>query len=117
MGFFKASLQSEIIAFSKEKRRLLNFERVQITNRVISCKQRLVLGDSSASSEIATLESLLKALILKDLYGWRPYSFEYCSSVGFAFVRVGVSASFGRFLLCTCETAGVKFFTYFAVTY
>ena len=72
--FFKASPQSEIIAFSKEKRRLLNFECVQISNRLISCKQRLVLGDNSASSEIATLESRLKALILKDLEGVKTRS-------------------------------------------
>ena len=67
--FFKFSLKSEIIDFSKRKRRCLNRERVFLTNRLIVCKQRLVQGDVNIASEIASLESQLKVLMLKELEG------------------------------------------------
>ena len=45
--FFKLSLKKECINFAKDKRTELNREKVNLTNRLILCKQRLVRGDTS----------------------------------------------------------------------
>ena len=49
-------------------------ERVTLTNQLIDRKQRLVLGDNSVLAEIATLESRLKILTLRDLEGVKVHS-------------------------------------------
>lgn len=67
--FFKESLKQDIICFAKNKRKFACRERVALTNRLIVLKRRLVLGDIFLSSEIASLESRLKALIFNDLEG------------------------------------------------
>ena len=67
--FFKRSLRAEIVSYSKLKRRELFHERVKLTNRLISCKQRLCQGDNSVVSTIVSLESRLKELTLRDLEG------------------------------------------------
>lgn len=72
--FFKRCLQSEIVSFSSNKRKSLCHERVVLTNRLIDCKQRLVQGDNSVVAEIATLESRLKSLTLRDLEGVKVQS-------------------------------------------
>ena len=72
--FFKRCLRSEIVSFSKDKRKSLCRERVTLTNQLIDCKQRLVQGDNSVLAEIATLESRLKILTLRDLEGVKVHS-------------------------------------------
>ena len=67
--FFKRCLQSEIVSFTSSKRKSLCRERVVLTNSLIDCKRRLVQGDNSVVAEIASLESRLKALTLRDLEG------------------------------------------------
>ena len=67
--FFKESLRAEIIDFSRERRKRLCRERILLTNRLISYKQRLVRGDSFLGEEIAALESQLKALALQEPEG------------------------------------------------
>ena len=65
--FCKESLKQDILLFSKNKHKFACRERVVLTNRLISVKQRLVLGDAFLSSEIASLESRLKALVFTEL--------------------------------------------------
>ena len=67
--FFKESLKQDIILSSKNKCKFACRERVVLTNRLIFLKQRLVLGDAFLSSEIASLESRLKALVFTELEG------------------------------------------------
>ena len=67
--FFKNSIKSDIIFFSRQKRRRLSHERVMLTNRIISLKRRLVSGDVSVCFEIESLVSRLKVLTLKELEG------------------------------------------------
>ena len=67
--FFKCSIKSDIISFSKQKRRRLSHECVLLTNRIILLKRRLVSGDVSVRNEIESLESQLKVLSLKELEG------------------------------------------------
>ena len=66
--FFKESLKQDI-SFAKNKRKFASRERVILTNRLIELKQRLVRGDVFLSSEIASLESRLKALVFNELEG------------------------------------------------
>lgn len=47
----------------------LNREKVNLTNRLILCKQRLVRGDTSASAEIIALEARLFALFSFEIEG------------------------------------------------
>ena len=67
--FFKNSLQAEIIAFSRTKRKNLSHERVVLTNEIIRLKALLVSGDFSVSPVIRDLENKLKDLVLKELSG------------------------------------------------
>ena len=67
--FFKRSIKADCISFSREKRRVLNRERVVLTNRLIVCKQLLVRGDSSVKPEIISLEAQLSALAQRELEG------------------------------------------------
>ena len=61
--FFKTSLKSEIVFFSRIRRRCLSRERVFLVNRLVSLKRRLTSGDCTVATEISRLESELKALI------------------------------------------------------
>jgi len=65
--FFLLSLKSDVSDFSKKKRPFLNCKHVYLTNRLIACKQHLVEGDINIASEISSLESQLKVLLLKKL--------------------------------------------------
>ena len=47
----------------------LNREKVNLTNHLILCKQRLVRGDTSASAEIIALEARLFALFSFEIEG------------------------------------------------
>ena len=67
--FFKSSLKTDVVAFSRERRKNLSRERVLITNRLIDLKQRIIQGEQQLSCEIDALDSKLKALITKDLEG------------------------------------------------
>ena len=67
--FFKTSLKSEIVFFSRIRRRCLSRERVFLVNRLVSLKRRLTSGDSTVATEISRLESELKALISRELEG------------------------------------------------
>ena len=67
--FFKESLKQDIISFAKNKRKFAFRERVVLTNRIIELKQRLIQSDAFLSSEIASLESRLKALVFNELEG------------------------------------------------
>lgn len=72
--FFKLSLKKECIDFAKDKRTELNREKVNLTNRLILCKQRLVRGDTSASAEIIALEARLFALFSLEIEGVKTRS-------------------------------------------
>ena len=67
--FLKSSLQAEIVAFSRERRKNLSRERVSITNQIINLKRRIVQGEVTLSNEVDALESRLRALITKQLEG------------------------------------------------
>lgn len=67
--FFKLSLKEEAIDFAKQKRIELNRERVNLTNCLISCKQRLIQGDASATAEIIALEAHLFSLFQLEIEG------------------------------------------------
>ena len=67
--FFKTSLKSEIVFFSRIKRRCLPRERVFLVNRLVSLKRRLTSGDSTLATEISRLESELKGFISRELEG------------------------------------------------
>ena len=67
--FFKTSLKSEIVFFSRIRRRCLSRERVFLVNRLVSLKRRLTSGDCTVATEISRLESELKALISRELEG------------------------------------------------
>ena len=67
--FLKSSLKADITVYARRKNRSLSRERVSLTNRIIELKKRLVSGDSSVAEEISSLESALKALILRSLEG------------------------------------------------
>ena len=67
--FFKTSIKSEIVFFSRNRRRSLSRERVLLVNRLVSLKRRLISGDSAVAIEISQLESELKALISRELEG------------------------------------------------
>ena len=67
--FFKSSIKSEIVFFSRIRRRSLSRERVLLVNRLVSLKRRLTSGDSTVALEISRLESELKALISRELEG------------------------------------------------
>ena len=64
--FFKHSIRSQIIYFSKNKCKELSNERVLLVNRIIDLNIKLTIV---VSSEISELESELKALTLKALDG------------------------------------------------
>ena len=66
--FFKRSLRTEIIAFSKAKHRETSCTRAVLTEQIISLKQRIVCGED-LTAEIARLESDLQSLIQRDLEG------------------------------------------------
>ena len=72
--FFKLSLKEECIDFAKHKCTELNRERVNLTNPLILCKQRLVRGDTSASAEIVSLEACLFALFNLEIEGVKTRS-------------------------------------------
>ena len=72
--FFKLSLKKECIDFARDKRTELNREKVNLTNRLILCKQRLVRGDTSASAEIIALEARLFALFSFEIEGVKTRS-------------------------------------------
>ena len=59
----KDDIKSSTISFSCRKRIDLSRQRVLLTNRLISAKNRLTSGDLSAKSEIVDLEVSLRALI------------------------------------------------------
>ena len=67
--FFKTSIKSEIVFFSRIRRRSLSHERVLLVNRLVSLKRRLTSGDSTVAIEMSRLESELKALISRELEG------------------------------------------------
>ena len=67
--FFKTSIKSDIISFSKQKRRDLSRDRVRLVNEIIDLKLRLSAGDTSVTGHLFDLESQLKALTLRDLEG------------------------------------------------
>ena len=48
--FLKSSLQSEIIAFSRERHKNLSRERVFIANQIINLKRRIIQGEATLSN-------------------------------------------------------------------
>ena len=70
----KLSLKEECVDFAKRKRTELNREKVGLTNRLIRCKQLLVNGDISASTEIVALEARLLALSHLEIEGVKTRS-------------------------------------------
>ena len=67
--FFKTSIKSEIVFFSRISRRSLSRECVLLVNRLVSLKRCLTSDDNSVAIEISRLESELKALISRELEG------------------------------------------------
>ena len=67
--FFKTSIKSDIVSFSKRKRRDLSRDRVRLVNAIIALKLRISAGDASVAGHLFDLESQLKALTLRDLEG------------------------------------------------
>ena len=74
VGLFKTSLKSEIVFFSRIRRRCLSCECVFLVNHLVSLKCRLNSGDSTFAIEISRLESELKALISKEFEGSKARS-------------------------------------------
>ena len=72
--FFKLCLKAECVDFAKRKRTELNREKVDLTNRLIRCKQLLVNGDIPASAEIVALEARLLALSHLEIEGVKTRS-------------------------------------------
>ena len=67
--FLKISIKEESISFSRKKRRQLCRDRVFWTNKLISLRQRLVGGDSSAVDSILDVESRLKSIYIRETEG------------------------------------------------
>ena len=67
--FLKASIKEESISFSRQKRRQLCRDRVFLTNKLISLRQRLVNGDNFVVDSIQDIECRLKAIYTKEIEG------------------------------------------------
>ena len=60
--FLKVSIKEESISFSRQKRRQLCRDRVFLTNKLISLRQRLVNGDNFVVDSIQDIECRLKVI-------------------------------------------------------
>lgn len=80
--FFKRSLKDEIIAFSREKRKVLSRERVSLSNRLINLRRQLIQGDSSVSPDIIFLEAQLAAVVHRTAEGAKIRSRIQCLEEG-----------------------------------
>ena len=67
--FLKVSIKEESISFSRQKRRQLCRDRVFLTNKLISLRQRLVNGDNFVVDSIQDIECRLKVIYTKEIEG------------------------------------------------
>ena len=67
--FFKTSIKEVSISFARNKRRQLCRDRVNLTNRLIRLRQRLVAGDDSVQPLIDDTECALKSLYIREFEG------------------------------------------------
>ena len=67
--FLKTSIKEVSIDFARNKRRQLCRDRVNLTNRLIRLRQRLVEGDDSVQPLIEDTECALKSLYIREFEG------------------------------------------------
>ena len=67
--FLKESIKETSIDFARKKRKALCRDRVNLTNRLICLRQRLVEGDDSVQPSIVDVESQLKSLYIREMEG------------------------------------------------
>ena len=67
--FLKTSIKEVSIGFARNKRRQLCRDRVNLTNRLIRLRQRLVDGDGSVQPLIDDTECALKSLYIREFEG------------------------------------------------
>ena len=67
--FLKESIKEASIDFARKKRKALCKDRINLTNRLIRLRQRLVNGDESVQSLIVDIESQLKSLYIREMEG------------------------------------------------